>query len=77
MILARHIKDYRIILGIGQVCMVLGLVGLRLSGLFGGDFEKTFWNGFLADLSGILLGLSVPLNLTALIRGARARRAGQ
>lgn len=77
MILVRHIQDYRIILGIGQMCMVLGLVALRLSGLLGGNFEKTFSNGFFAGMSGVFIGLSIPLNITGLIRGARARRAGQ
>ena len=76
MILVRHIQDYRIILAIGQMCLVLGLVALRLSGLLGGDLEKTFWNGFFAGMSGVFLGLSVPLNITGLIRGVRARRAG-
>ena len=76
MILVRHIQDYRIILGIGQMCMVLGLVGLRISGVLQGDSDGTFWQGFLAGFSGVFLGLSVPLNITGLIRGVRARREG-
>lgn len=74
MLLIRKIKDARILMGIGQISLVLGLVGLYASGLIHGEIEKTFWNGFLIGISGALLGLSVPMNIVGLVRLNRSRK---
>lgn len=75
MILVNRIQDYRLIIGLGQLSLFLGVAvtGLRFSGVFGSEF----WQGFLAGLSGVFLGVSIPLNITGLIRRTRARRDGQ
>ena len=74
MLLIRKIRDARILVGIAQVSLILGLVGLYSSGLISGEIEKTFWNGFLVGLSGTLLGLSVPLNIVGLMRMTRKEK---
>ncbi|NQT27767.1 hypothetical protein HQ585_20590 [candidate division KSB1 bacterium] len=74
MLLIRKIKDARMLIGLGQIFLVLGLVGLYSSGVISGEIEKTFWNGFLLGLSGVLLGLSVPLNIVGLMRIDRQKK---
>ena len=75
MILVNRIQDYRKIIGLGQLSLFLGvaIMGLRFSGVFGSDF----WQGFLMGLAGVFLGVSIPLNITGLIRRTRARRDRQ
>jgi len=74
MLLIRKVRDARILLGIGQISLVLGLVGLYSSGVLGGEVEKTFWNGLLVGLSGALLGLSVSMNFAGLLRIRREKQ---
>lgn len=75
MLLANKIKDDRVLLGIGQMAMVIGLVALKSSGVLGDSIEKTFFNGFLLGVGGAFLGLSVPVNLTVILRMRRNRQS--
>ena len=62
---------------IGQLCLVLGILLSRLS--HNGELApfsiqlSDFWQGTLAGLGSVLLGVSIPLNLMA-IRRWRDRR---
>ena len=67
----------KLIVGAGQLCLVFGLLLSRMSRhgevvLFGLQLSD-FWQGFLAGLATVLLGVSIPLNLMA-IRRWRDRR---
>ena len=73
--LLRHKNPY-FVLGIGQLCLTLGLLGIVLLKRFGGDplsFTAVFFNG----LSYSLLGLSLVLNTVGLFRIRRHRFSGQ
>jgi hypothetical protein len=67
----------RLFVGLGQLCLVLGILLTRLTrdgevALFG-FLLSDFWQGVLAGLGTVLLGASIPLNLMA-IRRWRDRR---
>lgn len=72
-----NVKDYRIRLALGQLFSVCGIIGLIAAGVFGGNgffglfIEESrvldFLRGFLAGISGTLLGLSVVFNIAALL----------
>lgn len=75
--LLRKYKDYRMRLALGQLFSVCGIIGLIAAGVFGGsgffglfmDESRLldFLRGFLAGISGTLLGLSVVFNIAALL----------
>jgi hypothetical protein len=75
--LLRRIKDYRMRLALGQLFSICGIIGLIAAGVFGGNgffglfLDESrlldFLRGFLAGVSGVLLGLSVVFNIAALL----------
>lgn len=84
--LLRKYTDSNTRFGLGQIFGILGLIGLVASGALGNPSVFTlfmeesrlfdFCRGFLAGLSGTLLGLSLVFNVAALIavRNERERR---
>jgi hypothetical protein len=52
---------------IGMACLAIGIVAQRFI-----HPTSDFWQGFIAGLSGVLIGLSIVLNL----RGLMLRRRG-
>lgn len=77
MLIRRLNLSSRVRAGIGQFCLVLGILLSRSSrggeaSPFGVDVSD-FWQGLLAGLAGVLLGVSIPLNLMA-VRRWRQRR---
>jgi len=75
MLLLKKDWDGQTFISIGQICLVLGLIGLRITGVIGGgQITLTFWNGFLTGLAGGLMGLSVVMNIAGLIRIMRHKR---
>jgi hypothetical protein len=75
--LLRKYTDYRTRLGLGQLFGITGLIGLVASGTLGNasalllfmDESRVFdfLRGFLAGISGSLLGLSLVFSVAALI----------
>lgn len=69
-------KDYRSLIGMGQILMVLGLLGFVFVFLQNGQFIRSvfqksnpdFFRGFFTDLSGALLGASVVFNLCGMLK---------
>jgi hypothetical protein len=62
----------------GQICLVFGILLSRLSRdgdppPFGLQLSD-FWQGLLAGIAGVLIGVSIPLNLTAIRRWRNGRR---
>lgn len=69
MYLQRH-TDPRTQLGIGQLCLALGIVLSR----FGPHFVRSDLGiGFIDGLWGVLIGVSIALNLGGLVRMRRER----
>ncbi|MCG6962367.1 MAG: hypothetical protein LJE95_03760 [Acidobacteria bacterium] len=67
---ARHVKASTFI-GAGQLSLVAGLVLERFAHP-GADF----WQGFVAGLTGVLIGLSLVLNLRGLTLARQERKTG-
>ena len=71
----RH-KNPHFVLGVGQLCLTLGILGIVLLKRFGGD-QLTFTTGFFNGLSYSLLGLSLVLNTVGLLRIRKHQVSGQ
>lgn len=74
MLLLQKNKDPRILIATGQICLVLGLVGLRLCGIYSIDLENTDWNVIFVGGSAALPGLSIPLNTVGIRRIIRQKK---
>jgi hypothetical protein len=58
-------------IGIGQLCLILGIVGPRLI-----HPPTDFWTGFVNGLCGVMIGLSLVLNVRgAYLVGKHQRKA--
>ena len=89
MLLKRHIDGYQPSMAWGQICLVVALLLLMLAGstsavpslwsLLGGPAPTDFVQGFLDGLAGVLMGLSIALNVSGLMRyrEERRKRAGR
>lgn len=71
MILRRHLGEPNRLIGAGQLALVLALVADRFV-----HPQADFWQGFVAGLSGVLIGLSIVLNLRGLVLWRRSRDGG-
>ena len=67
---ARSVKPSALI-GAGQLALAAGLVLERFA-----HPAADFWQGFVAGLTGVLIGLSLVLNLRGLILARQERRTG-
>lgn len=84
--LLKKYTDYRTRMGLGQLFGITGLIGLIASGALGnppvlslfvdGTRIFDFLRGFLAGLSGGLLGLSLVFNVSALLSIRRLDGSG-
>ena len=76
-------KNYHSLIGIGQILMVLGLLGFLFLFYQGGQifqyvFQKTnsdFFRGFFTGLSGALLGASVVFNISGIKKYRNSKQA--
>lgn len=66
----RHL-DSKAMLSIGGACLVGGIVAQRFV-----HPPDAFWQGFVAGLSGVLIGLSIVFNLRGLMLRRRGRENG-
>ncbi len=71
MILRDRLNDSRALIGAGQLCLVLGLVGQRFI-----HPSSDFWAGFISGLTGVLIGVSIVLNVRGLVLARRSRSVG-
>jgi hypothetical protein len=84
--LLRKYTDYQTRLGLGQLFGILGLIGLVASGTLGNPSILVlfmsesrlfdFLQGFLAGISGVMLGLSLVFSVAALITVRNSRKTG-
>jgi hypothetical protein len=84
--LLKKYTDYRTRLGLGQLFGITGLIGLVASGLLGNPavlalfMEESrlydFLRGFMAGVSGALLGLSLVFSVAALVSIRQSGRPG-
>ena len=65
MLLHYHHVKYNVYLSIGQFSLVAGIFLNRFPTRF---IESDFWTGFCHGLSGVLIGLSIVMNLAGLIK---------
>ena len=61
MILKNHLHDSRAMTTAGMTCLAVGIVAQRFIHPPG-----DFWQGFVAGVSGLLIGLSIVFNLRGL-----------
>jgi len=61
-------KNPLVILGSGQIFMVLGLIGIHILRPETGGYPDTFWGSFGYGLAYGFLGISMVLNLVGIIR---------
>ena len=62
MLLRNRLRDPQALIGAGMSCLATGIVAQRFI-----HPPTDFWQGFVAGLSGALIGLSVVFNLRGLM----------
>jgi hypothetical protein len=62
MILRNRLHDSQAMINIGMSCLATGIVAQRFI-----HPPTDFWQGFVAGLSGVLIGLSIVFNLRGLM----------
>jgi hypothetical protein len=62
MILKDRLHDSSSLISIGMACLATGIVAQRFI-----HPPNDFWQGFVAGLSGVLIGLSIVFNLRGLM----------
>ena len=65
MFLRNRLHDPQSMIGVGMFCLATGIVAQRFI-----HPPTDFWQGFIAGLSGVLIGLSIVFN----VRGLMLRR---
>lgn len=65
MLLRYHNTRYNVYLTVGQFSLVFGILLNRFLPRF---LESEFWTGFCHGLSGVLIGLSIVMNITGMIK---------
>lgn len=68
MILKNRLQDPSSLVTAGQLCLVIGIFAQRIL-----HPPSDFWQGFVAGLSGVLIGLSIVFN----VRGLMLWRSGR
>jgi hypothetical protein len=69
MLLRNHLHDPDVVTRAGMLSLIVGLFAQRFI-----HPPADFWQGFVAGLSGVLIGLSIVLNIRGLVL-RRSRRA--
>jgi uncharacterized membrane protein YozB (DUF420 family) len=67
MILKKRLHDSQAMITIGMSCLATGIVAQRFI-----HPPTDFWQGFVAGLSGVLIGLSIVFNLRGLMLRRRS-----
>ena len=62
MLLRNRLHDCQSMIGVGMFCLATGIVAQRFI-----HPPTDFWQGFVAGLSGMLIGLSIVFNLRGLM----------
>ena len=62
MFLRNRLHDPQSTIGVGMFCLATGIVAQRFI-----HPPSDFWQGFVAGLSGILIGLSIVFNVRGLV----------
>ena len=71
MILKDRLHDSSALISIGTTCLATGIVAQRFL-----HPPSDFWQGFVAGLSGVLIGLSIVFNVRGLILRRMRRENG-
>jgi hypothetical protein len=69
MILKPRLKNPDVLVSIGVTCLAAGLVSQRLL-----HPASDFWQGVVAGLSGVLIGLSIVCNVSGLVTQSRRKQ---
>jgi len=62
MILKNRLHNPNTLIATGQLCLVIGIFAQRIL-----HPSTDFWQGFIAGLSGVLIGLSIVFNVRGLV----------
>ena len=62
MLLKNRLHDSQSMISVGMACLAVGIVAQRFV-----HPPTDFWQGFVAGLSGLLIGLSIVFNLRGLM----------
>jgi hypothetical protein len=62
MILKNRLHNLNALIAAGQLCLVIGIFAQRVL-----HPSTDFWQGFVAGLSSVLIGLSIVFNLRGLV----------
>ena len=68
MLLRNRLHDPQAMIGAGMFCLAAGIVAQRFI-----HPPTDFWQGFVAGLSGVLIGLSIVFNLRGLVLRRKQR----
>jgi len=68
MILRNRLRNPQSMIGAGMFCLATGIVAQRFI-----HPPTDFWQGFVAGLSGVLIGVSIVFNLRGLMLRGRQR----
>jgi hypothetical protein len=71
MLLRRRLRDPNALIAFGTTCLAAGIVAQRFI-----HPPTDFWQGFVAGLSGTLIGLSIVFNMRGLVLWRRGRAGG-